>query len=707
MAGLALSLGACAKSGDPSESLDAGTDAGPPPLAACESNVDCQGGEVCREGECREACGASDDCAHEFYRTCAVALGYCVRCVENADCGASELCEDNLCRAGCAGDRDCRGGEACRERRCVSLDPVVCAANSARCEGGAVVRCNADGTREQREACTSSQVCALEEGTPTCAERVCQPSAIGCEDRSTAFVCSDDGARQLTVPCRSGQFCEAGVCRNQVCPPDSRSCVGNQRVLCNAEGSGFETESCADDCASEHGCSCSAGECVARICTPDSGQCVATGLRRCNASGTGWSSPEACDDICVGGACVSSTCTAGATQCSGAILLTCNALGTGYEVTDCGAASRVCRTEGNTSSCVDRACTPDAVRCSADNTAILACDASGTSESREPCESDQRCDRGVCVDIPCVPDCSGRSCGPDPVCGQSCGGCAGTCTAAGECQVPQNGGLEVRLSWSPSTVDLDLYLVKESGNACDATTCYHGTCTQDATRPDWDGSGGLSSGDPALSFGAGGISGPGPETITLLAPQNVVYIAGVHYASSGSSSAMATVTFKRNGQTLGTVTRTLATGELWKGMAVDLSQPSPTPSSGTVEGTFQGCSGMSCTGDQECPSGMYCSFIIPTIASGTCAAGCRSHADCPNGRCNASHACVASAAGWGAPCTQTSNCEAGLYCSLLAQTCQEYCATVGPCLGDPTCCPVSNALFCRQGALFSSCSNTP
>lgn len=35
----------------------------------------------------------------------------------------------------------------------------------------------------------------------------------------------------------------------------------------------------------------------------------------------------------------------------------------------------------------------------------------------------------------CVPDCAGRACGPDPVCGTSCGGCpAGhTCTADGQC----------------------------------------------------------------------------------------------------------------------------------------------------------------------------------------------------------------------------------------------------------------------------------
>lgn len=704
---LSLGFGACSKGEGPSGGLDGGTDAGPPSLTACEGNLECQGGEVCREGECREACTTNDDCDHTFYQACSTSLGYCVRCTSNSDCANDEICEDNLCEAGCAGDGDCRGGQACRERRCVSLDPIVCEAGTVRCQGRTIVRCSADGTQAEETSCTQSQVCSVQESSAECKDKLCEPSEIGCDDGTTAFVCSEDGTRKLTVPCRGGQFCEAGVCKNQVCAPSSESCLGNQRVLCSADGSSFETVSCSEDCASVHGCSCASGECVERICSPGAGQCVATGVRTCNGAGTGWSDPEACPDICVGGLCVASTCDPGTTQCSGTQLLTCNQLGTGYEVTDCGTGGQVCLTDAGASACVARVCTPDAVRCSADGSAVLACDPSGTTESREPCEDGQQCDRGFCVDIPCVPDCSGRSCGPDPVCGTSCGGCAGTCDGAGQCQVSQDSGLEVRLSWTPNTVDLDLYLVKESGNACDATTCYHGTCTNDATRPDWDGSGALSDGDPALTFGPGGISGAGPEVIRLLQPQAVVYIAGAHYASSGASSAMATVTFKRDGQTLGSVSRTLNAGELWKGMAVNLADASPSPSAGTVEGTFQGCSGMSCAEDTECPSGMYCSFALPSIAFGTCALGCRSDAECANGVCNGSHSCVTSVSPWGGACTATADCAAGLYCSVFAQTCQEYCTTVGPCLGDPTCCPISEALFCRQGALFASCSNTP
>lgn len=704
---LACGLAACSKTPSAEHTLDAGTDAGPPPLTTCESNVECQGGEVCRGDQCREACTSNNDCDHDFYRSCSTALGYCVRCAENTDCAKSELCEENLCKMGCAGDGDCMGGQACRERRCVPLDPVVCEAGTEQCRGGSIVRCSADGVREDIEACARDQLCSVEDGVATCKAKVCEPSAIGCDNGTTAFVCSEDGTRKLEVPCRSGQFCDSGVCRNQVCAPQSESCVGNQRIVCNSDGSSFETRSCAENCQGTHGCTCVSGACVERTCTPDAGQCVGTGVRTCNSGGTGWSSPEPCEDVCVGGSCVSSTCTAGETQCSGAQLLTCNPLGTGYEITDCASTNQVCVGGAGPAACAARVCTPDALRCESGGGAVLVCNASGTVETREPCADGQACDQGLCLEIPCVPDCSGRSCGPDPVCGQSCGGCAGTCTGGGQCQIPQNQGLEVRLSWTPSTVDLDLYLVKEAGSACDASTCYHGTCTNDATRPDWDGSGDLSDGDPALTFGPGGISGPGPEVIRLLTPQGVVYIAGVHYASSGSASAMATVTFKRGTQTLGTVNRTLAAGEWWKAISIDMSQPSPTPNPGTVEGTIAGCSGMSCAVDTECPSGMFCNSVIPGLPAGNCAVGCRTSADCTTGVCNGNHVCSTSAAGWGSPCSASADCAAGLYCSIFAQTCQEYCSGVGACLSDPTCCPVSNALFCRQGALFASCSNTP
>ena len=63
---------------------------------------------------------------------------------------------------------------------------------------------------------------------------------------------------------------------------------------------------------------------------------------------------------------------------------------------------------------------------------------------------------GIVVALECTRDCAGRSCGPDPQCGQSCGGCpAGEfCDTAGACEALQPGcpSADLGTSLSPATV---------------------------------------------------------------------------------------------------------------------------------------------------------------------------------------------------------------------------------------------------------------
>lgn len=672
-------------------------------LAACESNADCRGGEVCRDAQCRRACADATDCAGDALAVCAPIKGYCVQCTVNEDCADGQRCEAELCVPGCRSSADCSGGFACRDRTCVSLDPIVCEANAERCVGNEVRRCRADGTREEATPC-GEQVCQLREGAAACVPRVCEPNTFGCLDAQTAYVCDESGASQASIACRAGQSCVDGVCRNPVCAPGTSSCAGNQRVVCSADGSSFETLSCATDCASEFGCSCVDGGCVARICTPGSGQCVATGVRLCNSNGTGWTTPEACPDVCLEGLCVESTCTPDSRLCSGELLLTCNSLGSGYTVTDCGDEGESCVEGGSGPGCAPLVCTPDEVSCSTDAREVLVCNSLGTSLARIPCASDEACDRGICVDIPCVPDCSGRSCGVDPVCGESCGACAGTCTD-GRCELPTDSGIELRLTWIPSDQDLDLYFAKDgvgTGELCASTTCSNLNCTEDATRPDWDGSGGLSTGDPAMTNQ--GTS----EIIQLVSAGTARYYAAVHAEASNGNSVIATLRVSRDNQVIGTRTRTLAPGELWNGVELDLGVANPAPTAGQSAGDFSGCTG-ACLLDADCPSGQACkptALPIPGLG-GTCSPGCRSDADCSPQFCGGDNQCRASVAPWGAACAATAECREGLYCGLLSGTCVETCATVGSCGSDPSCCPVSNAPYCRQGFLLNECSNSP
>jgi len=54
------------------------------------------------------------------------------------------------------------------------------------------------------------------------------------------------------------------------------------------------------------------------------------------------------------------------------------------------------------------------------------------------CGDSEHCNNGQCEAGPCVPDCDGRQCGPDPKCGTTCGICDSglECTLLGSCVTP-------------------------------------------------------------------------------------------------------------------------------------------------------------------------------------------------------------------------------------------------------------------------------
>ncbi len=101
---------------------------------------------------------------------------------------------------------------------------------------------------------------------------------------------------------------------------------------------------------------------------------------------------------------------------------TCEALGFVGGTLTC-AANCLSR---DTSGCTPATCTPNCTErtCGPDPVCGISCGscATGTCNTLGECISD------------CTPDCSGRSCGADPLCGLSCGSCdAGVCNAAGAC----------------------------------------------------------------------------------------------------------------------------------------------------------------------------------------------------------------------------------------------------------------------------------
>ena len=541
-------------------------------------------------------------------------------------------------------------------------------------------------------------------------DEVCEPDEIGCLDEHTAWVCSADGTEQVEATCREDQLCLDGACRAAVCTPDTTICQGNARLICNDTGTAQTVDSCDTSATCEDtglGCACSAGFCVPRSCEPYSARCVGNAAQSCDANGVRYGDLQECgSNGCYAGRCLSETCTPGATLCAGQILLTCDADGAGYAETTC---EETCGGPDGSAACVEQVCTPLTATC-VDGDTLAQCNQQGTGTVNIDCDPDERCEGGVCLNDTCVPECGTRTCGPDPVCGSSCGSCAGTCSSAGQCLLPEGPVMTVELSWSATSRDLDLY-VSRSGTLCEADSCYYGTCTATSTsRPDWDGSGGVSAGDPVLDIDAPESSNPEIARIPLPAGAQS-YTLGVDHYTTSTGTATATLRIYLDDALVATHSRTVNADELWDGVVVSWNG---TTTSSTDNGSLVAAyscetpAGTQCTLDTDCPTGEAC-LDGGIFGSNTCTPGCRTSAECGGGSlaCNGERDCVASSTvkGWKQACAALADCGAGYHCDYFTQLCEEECSVA--CVPGVDCCLRSGGDSCVADPilqLFGNCA---
>lgn len=392
-----------ATSGD--ASFDASSDTGPD-ATVCEDNLDCRGGEVCRDGLCLEACSADDPCSDPAF-VCDEERGVCEPgtpgCATDDDCGPGQVCDDGRCAAApCAADDDCPGGFTCTDGTCAPIDPVICESESTRCDGDDVVRCSRDGTRETREPCEGERSCVVVDGEAVCAATVCDPGEAFCVDGATVGQCDETGTALTTEACDEGLRCVRGACRDGACDPGSAVCEGGVLLVCNAEGTAERAIDCAEDAACDGGalgCGCIDGACAPLVCEPGAAECVATGRRECAADGSRWGAVERCadDQVCFGGECLDLACAPGDSRCAGGVALTCRRDGSGYIEENCAESDRYCEDRTGAAECRPRVCDPGSSTCTEDATGIVACDDRGAEEVVTSCGGGQFCEAGVCV----------------------------------------------------------------------------------------------------------------------------------------------------------------------------------------------------------------------------------------------------------------------------------------------------------------------
>jgi hypothetical protein len=462
---------------------DAGSDAGEDATAQCTDNLDCRGGEVCRDGTCRAACTDDDECA-DTGGVCG-AGGICVDCETDDDCGANAQCIDSGCVDNeCASDNDCGDGEVCSDGECIEqLDPI-CEPGAVRCDGNVLLECDESGTVETPTPCEIDQECVGDDGEGFCRTIECEPFALGCVDTHTAYVCANDGIGFDAFACREDQFCVDGVCAVVDCEPSTVVCDGESLVTCGPDGTVAGTQPCATlaECAeSPGGCACRGDECVVLTCVPGSSRCVGNATQTCSEDGATWGSPIACDEpYCVGGQCTDVLCEPGTVTCDGEVVIDCPSDGGIPTAIDCADSDRICEN----GACEDRVCEPASVVCNATNTGVIACDSRGSAQSVSACADGTYCSDGACVDQLCDPGASTCE-GDDLLVCNALGSefdtrstCASGCTE-GACNDPCEEAAGTHLGCSFWTVDLENYRYACSDAApCASTeTCVSGFCT--------------------------------------------------------------------------------------------------------------------------------------------------------------------------------------------------------------------------------------
>lgn len=141
-------------------------------------------------------------------------------------------------------------------------------------------------------------------GTDEVSVAVCAAGAATCDGLARSL-CRDDGAGWDRVACPSGEACDGGACRAQVCTPLSSSgeCLDAASYeRCNAGGTGYEQVTCA---AAE---TCRNGACAGPICVPGRRNCAGfSAVEECAPGGLEWRAVETCErgSTCTNGVCVS------------------------------------------------------------------------------------------------------------------------------------------------------------------------------------------------------------------------------------------------------------------------------------------------------------------------------------------------------------------------------------------------------------------
>lgn len=340
---------------------------------ACQSDSDCAGGFLCKQGKCVPECQVDSDCPATKPRCLSGKCGTAGSCSRDLDCSAGEVCKNQKCEPSgksCTQDSECSAGEKCVQSRCQLVTP-----------------------------CSSDNDCPANHA---CKQGFCQRTNTQCQPGATqSCACSAGGSGTQTCD-SSGQW---GACQN--CG-GNKVCTAGQSQKCACTGGSDGTQVCANDGTRWESCQCAGG------CNPGATQA-------CSCSGGG-SGTQTCDANKQWGACQgcggNKSCVPGATQqcaCVGGTMgaQTCATDGSRWEPCLCDGPSTC--TPGSTQQCFCPGNTQGAQTCATDGTRWESCQCGtnstgsettsspdggdpvvGKCETHGQCPANQICVRGLC-----------------------------------------------------------------------------------------------------------------------------------------------------------------------------------------------------------------------------------------------------------------------------------------------------------------------
>lgn len=182
-------------------------------------------------------CFKPSDCQKAAPETpyCKITQGYCVNCLVDFHCGGGDICQDGTCTA------------------------IECVPDETTCMDTFLATCNASGDGWNKSVCPEQE--------PHCLGGqclLCKPSELFCalpdkpeENSKVLMKCAADGdSEELVAVCAPGSSCFNGACK--VCMPGLMKCEGGKGLVCQSEGTGWQTNS---DCEAK-GLTCLGGLCV-------------------------------------------------------------------------------------------------------------------------------------------------------------------------------------------------------------------------------------------------------------------------------------------------------------------------------------------------------------------------------------------------------------------------------------------------------------